>query len=326
MSQVINISITESSDFIVAGIPRYVKVQTNLPSTIFYTLDGSEPNTSSSIYIDRIMIPASLLIITLKLFATNGVDTSPIITEVYQTDIITHSRNLPAGTTQQPGPAVNTVKFPFGSDSYDQNIQFNDNFGYVTLDTSKPVHVYAYNGDGYQVPQSNLPIPISNQIYSTTNAIGETGPGIGTIPYKITVETPPPPPQESYSFSKLFDPRAQVIFHDVSKENPEDPPMINNQFYSTLDKEKYKYGSMLHVSAEDAPASTGTFIKQFYNPRDNTLTYYYFESITNKWIISKTPFEPRSTQDMSLYNVVHGRGNGSQYVFKWIRFKQKMLG
>jgi hypothetical protein len=56
--------------------------------------------------------------------------------------------------------------------------------------------------------------------YSTTDAQGQTGKGIGTLPGNVKIEKQAPPPSQSDMNSKLFDPRAMVIYQDVSKENP----------------------------------------------------------------------------------------------------------
>ena len=79
----INITITESPFQLVAGIPASIVITTNVPSTVFYSLDGKDPTIYSSVVVGPITLPTDRSFVTFKAFATNGVITSPIITQVY---------------------------------------------------------------------------------------------------------------------------------------------------------------------------------------------------------------------------------------------------
>ena len=69
---IISLSIIESVEYVVAGIPRSVAITANMPCNIFYTLDGSTPDNFSDIYVSPIQLSASKTSITLKLFASDG--------------------------------------------------------------------------------------------------------------------------------------------------------------------------------------------------------------------------------------------------------------
>ena len=56
---VISISLTESQDQVIVDIPRSVTLEANIPSTIFYTLDGTTPTITSSISIDELFLPTN---------------------------------------------------------------------------------------------------------------------------------------------------------------------------------------------------------------------------------------------------------------------------
>jgi hypothetical protein len=75
---VISVSIIESTEQVVSGIPRFITIETNIISVIYYTLDGSVPTINSTIYIDPIQLPLGPPTIVLSVFATNGTDTSPV--------------------------------------------------------------------------------------------------------------------------------------------------------------------------------------------------------------------------------------------------------
>lgn len=51
---VITITIIESVLQLIPGIPKFVTLETNIASNIFYTLDGTDPTLFSNVYSDRI--------------------------------------------------------------------------------------------------------------------------------------------------------------------------------------------------------------------------------------------------------------------------------
>lgn len=322
---VISLSITQSKDFIVEGIPRYVTVEANIPSNIFYTLDGFDPTELSDIYLSRIVLPMGHLSVTLKLYATNGVDTSPIITEIYKTNVIDNSRTFPAKTNQPVGelPVIN--KFPFGTNLDQMNVTFNGKEGETVLNPNLPISSYAYDADGNPIAQSNDPIPIKNTVFATANVRGETGPGIGDNPYKNEIQVKSAVPEESTDFTKKFNPKALVIFQDTANEDPTDPPRINRMYSNSLNNETYRDGNNFFTTAMDSPAPTSTFLRSHYNPRTNKITYYYFDSSTNRWLISSIDFIPTRSDIGILTNGFVGRGDGARFVSQWPIFRSRKL-
>src|SRR3990167_6391539 len=112
---VISITITEATKQVVSGIPSSVTLSTNIPSTIFYTLDGTTPTVDSSVYVGPILIPTDDASVTLGLFATNGVDSSAVITKVYGPTM---------SATRQPHDTVIGLTPSIGSSN---NFPFGDN-------------------------------------------------------------------------------------------------------------------------------------------------------------------------------------------------------
>lgn len=328
---VISVTITQSSEEIVSGIPKTVSISTNVPSTIFYTLDGTDPNLFSSIYTGPIFLPIDNLSLTLKVFATNGVDSSPIITETYVTNILNNTRLPHSATTVPAGKNIPDL-YPFGTaPSQPEGQYLNPADAGITVDNpALPSEPTGFNGEGQPNAFTNEPYNIENYsiVYSTTNYLNESGKGIGTLPGKVTVPVPSEQPEETSQFTATFDPRAFVIFQDFEKENPEDPPQINRQYFTLQDPNVVRDGNNYFTHGLDAPPINGSFLRSHYNPRDNTMTYYYLDTWANRWIISKTPYKPTGNFDGNLSGIkFSGRGNNrtNGLVFEWLPFTRRVL-
>jgi len=325
---VISISIIESEEQIISGIPKTVSIETNIPSSIFYTLDGTDPNLFSNIYVGPIFLPFNALSVILKIFASNGVDSSPIITEAYTTNILNDARLPHSATDAQAEPNLDGL-YPFGTNPDNPiGIYLNPGDAGVTVDNPDlPQIATGYDGDGYQTGFTNQPYNVENYniVYSTVNREGETGPGIGNLPANVKIEPAPAPPEESQQFTNMFDPRAFVIFQDFSKENPNDPAQINKMYFSLENSERIRDGNNFFNSGLDAPPTTGTFLRSHYNPRDNTITYYYLDTLANRWIISKTPYQPTGSWDGNLSGIALSKEKGAGFVFEWQTYPRRVL-
>jgi len=117
-----------------------------------------------------------------------------------------------------------------------------------------------------------------------------------------------------------------VIFQNASLENPEDPPFLNRGYYSSTDAEKLSDGNLFFQSGLDTPTTTGSLVRQTYNPRTNECTFYYFDSSNNRWLISTQPFTPvQGGWDGNLATILNGRDQGVGRVFEWVPFQRRIL-
>lgn len=330
---VISITITESDDQIVSGIPKTVGISTNVPASIFYTLDGSIPTLFSTIYTGPIFLPTGQLTVILNIFATNGTDSSPIVTETYQTDMVDFNVRLPhAPTDAQPGVNLPAL-YPFGENEFEPGNFGNPADASVTVDNpALPSTSTGFDGAGNQTGFTNQPYDLVNYNikYSTTDAEGQTGTGIGNLPAIVTA--PPsdlPPsigPEQTNISDPTFDPRAFVIFQDSTQENPNDPPHINRMSYTLENNERARDGNAYFNTGLDAPPVSGTFLRSHYNPRTNMITYYYLDTWTNKWIISTTPYSPNGgTWNGNMANMALSKQAGAGFVFEWLEFTRRVL-
>lgn len=324
----ITIFVAESPLQLLAGIPSNVTLSTNVPATIFYTLDGSEPTVASPVAVGAIDMPTDRGQVILKAFATDGVDTSATITQEYTTNVVParHPHDTVIGTCDSCGKAT----YPFGSQAEAFNIpqRFGNTGGVIYDDGEPPRSAGAYAVDGY----GDYYTPPRTQyqfLFSETNAIGERGRGIGTLPARVLSVKPRndnEQQQSSNAAGPLFDPRALVIFQD-SREEQYDPdiPKINRAYFDLEDQAKARDGALL--TAVDAVTPQGGFLKAHYNPTDNTLTYYYYDNRVMRWIISKEPYYPSQNPTTNMAGIVtrSSRGQGVGLVFKWIPFKYRRL-
>lgn len=314
MAQVISITFTESSEQIVFGIPRTIALDTSQPATIFYTLDGTAPTTSSSVYVSEIEMPTNHTSVTLKVFATDGTDTSPIISETYQPDVSVLHRPWDKAVINSTGKPD---MYPYGDNSQEPPATYGESAGDIMHTPTGADIPSGYDGTGTGTPagETDKPLNTYELKFSETNAIGERGAGIGTLPSTTTVLQPTPPPISTDANSRFFNPRALVIHQDNTKPFFDDNlSQINRQYFSLENAEKVKDGTLYTTSAIDGLAPTGSFLRAHYNSKDNTLNYYYFDSQTLRWIISKEPYQASGTVRTGLFNMIflrEGPGTGT---------------
>lgn len=329
---VICISIIQSEAQIVAGIPKTITFKVNIPSIIFYTLDGTIPTVFSTQYVGPITLPVGTPSITVNYFAYNGTDASPVISEIFSTEMTKGNTRLAhSATTVQPETSLQGL-YPFGDNDIENGRFLNPaDSGVTVFNPERPARPTGFGGDGYPTGYTNKPFDSKhyNIVYSTRDAEGESGPGIGNLPATVTTPANPDPangPEQTSQFTTSFDPRAFVIFQDFKNEDPNDPPQINRQFFTLENPERARDGNAFFNSGLDAPPVSGSFLRSHYNPRTNEMTYYYLDTWTNKWIISTAPYAPTGTFDGNMSQVYSGRnGTGNGMVFEWLPFTRRVL-
>src|SRR5271166_5257589 len=170
---VISVTITQSSDQVVAGIPKNVSVSTNIPATIFYTLDGSDPTLFSTMYTGPIFLPFDQLLVTLKILATNGVDSSPIVAEVYMTDIVDSNARLPHSSTTARAGSILPDRYPYGTTPFQPKQGYLNpaQSGVNVYDPTLPSISTGFDGAGNPTGFTNQPYDITNYqiVYNTTD-------------------------------------------------------------------------------------------------------------------------------------------------------------
>lgn len=326
---VLTITVEKSPIEIIDGIPQTLLVTTNIPSTIFYTLDGTDPNTSSDIVTGPIVMPTDASLVIFKTFATNGVVTSDLVELEFGPDRYWKTRR-PHDKVLNHCPQTDACKntAPFGTNSPPPTTVYGNTAEEPVDSPKKPGIPDGYDFTGKDFANyTDRPPDTYERIYSTTTSDGKIGPLIGNLPAKVHVRIAPEDPEYSEQNSLFFNPRAKVIFQDGTKP-PEDPDVArqNRAYFSLIDSETYRDGIGFSTTGLEGSVPTGSFVKQHYNPRKGTAKFYYFDSKALRWIISEEPIAPNSVPTANLSYIVRShRDKGVGQVFRWIPFKRHIL-
>lgn len=325
---IITISITESENQSISGIPNFLILATNIPATIFYTLDGSNPDTSSLVYTGgELALPLNRPSVNFKVFATNGTDSSAVIERNFKPQIDNPRQSKAIFTAETSKKASG---FPYGKGFSNKPFDRSGTDG-ITVNSAEVPNIFdGYDGTATGTVTGGTDLDLSEYLikYSESNrANTEKGRGIGTLPAQVDVVKPNPPPSSSDRNEKLFNPRALVIFQD-SRFPPSDPNVvnINRQFFDLGNPEKNRDGILFNTTGFEGNAVSGSLVRTQFNPRNNTLTYYYFDSHALRWVISTEPYSPKSPRISGLQKILFSqRREGDSKVFRWIPFKGSRL-
>ena len=256
-------------------------------ATIFYTLDGFEPTTASNIYVDKISLPTSKSQIILKIFATNGIENSIIFSKTYGSSFV----GIDPGSsivTNYNQYRTGTNYAPFGDMLQDASPTFGPAAGLIIDKSEIPNTLDGYNAAGEAVGSIDQNAPRLDFVYSETDGKGNVGRGIGTVSYS-TIREPDPPPDQSAVNDKLFNPKAKVIFQSYTDTENQDISLLNRGSFTLINSEKANNGAQYYYNPGTLQTA-GAALRQHFNPKDSTMTYYYFDSASLRWIISKEKY------------------------------------
>lgn len=317
----ITITATESGKQIISGIPYKITLATNIPATIFYTLNGSTPTTSSLVYVEPIALPTNNAGVTFSYFATNGSESTAVVSKRYAP--LQAPNRVQRAQVANAGHSHGTLGLaPFASETGTVLAVYGAPGG-ITVDSpnvASTLDGYDGTGTGTKVRPHDLPLEEYNIVHSESDRQNKRGRGIGTLPATAKIEIPiPEAPSTSSSTSEyFFNPRAMVIYQDSRDADLENPvSKLNRPFFSMVNPSHTDRGSIV-AKTETASNVTGTFLRSHYNPRDNTITYYYRDRETNQWIISKEPWHPKNENIGALHKMVFSsREPGAAFVYRW---------
>ncbi len=284
---VITLTIIESVSQLISGIPEYVSFETDIPATIFFTLDGEDPDTSSEIVIDSIYLPTDSNAITLKAIAIASLSQSSILTKEYASDVSDIDKDR---IIDQEGVSILRIDEPV-------------------------VDSLAFDQDNNPAETTAIPIVDLDIQTSTRDSIGQPIPDGTTkdfiqFPIKQIENIQPFQGQISTPNNNVnFDPQAGLIIIDGSTpENFQNQVVrIINKPYNTMSIHSDFYNE--HIM--ERPIITGNFVRMMYNPNTGKTVFYYYESRENRWLKSIQTIEPKPLN-------LTPRTVQNSFVFKWI--------
>jgi hypothetical protein len=290
MSTII-LSISESDSQLISGIPEYIEFDTNVPATVFYTLDGEDPDTGSIIASGLIHLPTTSASVTVKAVAMAGGRSSAIFEEIYRTDV--SGLNGP----RHIGPEGITV-IPYGSDIVDN---------------------MSYDLSGNAAQKTAIEFVDLDIKASMTDSKGVKSVGGGSVSFvKMAIDQGPIPipyDKRSSTDDASFDPSAGVILIDGSTQEKLDEQVVRvvNRAYNSMDTVSDFYSDNWR---QEEQVITGNLVRSIYNPNTGIMASYYWESKECRWLVSKQKIDPKR---ISLSPKPSGRGGSGKFVYRWIQ-------
>jgi len=320
------ITVVPSTTYLISGIPKSITITTNVPALIFYTLDGTVATTASQVYVGVITMPTWADSVSLNVLATNGTEQSTF-SQRYSPDN-THMR-VPHAKAE----ILNQIPTACGSRGDNPVVLYSqpgddpvNAYGVPIMDMDG----YGASPSVYPVREYDAPIPTYEIKYSETDQFGNYGHGIGTVPAKATIIIPPPAPEIGVMNNPTYDPRSLVTIHDGTKgsEDPNDNWIFHN-FFEGEDIDRGFYGADRSklAFAEGDCAPNGSFLKYWFNPKDDTVTFYYRDNRQNRWIQSIEPVSlagPALQQSNPLQNYI-SPNCGTAHVYSWNLYRRSIL-
>lgn len=285
------LEVSEISLQLVFGIPQYLTVSTNRASNVYYTLDGSDPkNTDNSLLAgSRIYLPTDQNTFIFKCVAFDGENYSDIFSKKYC-------------------PSNPSIK----------NTRKGNESGLVVLDyDDEPVDSLSFDASGNKAQGSSKLFNSVDIVTSRTDYLGGSIPG-GTskdfINFAISkIEEQNQKVSSPNNNNANFDPKAKVILIDGRTE-----AALNNQSVRLINRpyDNFDYQSKFYIDNDSKFKSiiSGNLVNYVYNRDSGEVTFYYYESVESRWIISKQKIE---SSGINFGQVKFGRKN--RLVFEWIQ-------
>jgi len=280
------LTLEESAEEYIAGIPGYIEFSTSKPATVFYTLDGTIPDSNSLIAVGKVYMPTDGGAVTLRAIAISSEDSSAILEEEYSTD----STDL-SGPRHVGGEGI--IVMPYGEDA---------------------VEALSVNSDGEQTQASSilfedLDIKASS-VDSDGTQIEDGKTSVSFVNFPSTIS-----PNDTISVSYVnnnaeFDPSAKFIIIDGSTDELTENQVVKivNRTYSTFGPTSKFYDERL---GEKEPIVTGNYVKSFYNEKTGIYVSYYWESLESRWM--------KSIQRVERVKVKGSNKASNSFVYRWIQ-------
>ena len=283
------LTMSESESQFISGIPEYIELEANKPSTIFYTLDGTTPDAlTSDIYVEKIYLPTNNIRIELSVLALSSDGSSELFSHEFTT-----SQSGLDGRRLVGNEGINILKV--GEEVVD-SLSF-DSDGYAAQETSIDVNsldikTSSYDSSGYKTKEFSahdfINFPKTNNNEYGENIFGRTS-----------------------TSDILFNPKAGYV--DIDGRSREAIEAQEVRVVNRTSGSHSPVGSAFNDHLLQAPPVTGNLVKSYYDARTGTYISYYYESRECRWIVSR-----QSVDKKSMY--LGGYGSSKhKHVFRWVK-------
>jgi hypothetical protein len=288
------ISLLPSDTEIISGIPQQVEISTNIPSTIYYTLDGTLPTPLSSVYTEAVKLPTSVGMVTVSAIAYyfDGYATVPsaVLTQTYGTDNTDLQRTryvfFEGIVYSYPGGADIPLYYDFAGDPV-----FYIDIPLSELDMIQPETL----PDGTIVGTDNQIQQLSQEY--TGSIIDDSVIMHSSANNQTSVRT------DAMYF--LIDGRS-------SAENSLSVNIMNGPHMSLRDS-RTLWGGIDYISLGTSAYISGSATRYHYNRDKNVIVFSYFDSSSGRWV--------KSIQDLPPAQTNLPRPHFSNpHVFKWFQY------
>lgn len=286
----ITLTIDKSTIELVLGIPEYLTVSTDAPSSVYYTLDGAVPDETSLVAGSRIYLPNNMPSFTISIIAISSTDHSDIYTEKFSTGFKGINGPYHIGTE-----GINI--YPPGSEAV-TSLGFDE------------------NGDPAQ--ESSMVLEELDIMGSRQNYLGISTDDYGngktskdfinlTINQAPTIVVNTSSPNDQNVF---FDPKASFIEIDGTTQEKFDNQIVKiiNRPMNTFDAVSRSYAES---KAGSNAAITGNLVRSIYDPSTGLYVSYYYESKDCRWIVSTQKVDKKQL-------IINFNQDKSRFVFRWV--------
>jgi hypothetical protein len=287
---VITITFTGSDEQIIDGIPRYMTIESNVPSTIYFTLDGTTPTVDSPVYIETFEMPDGRNSVIVSAYAIDSeFNSSPILTQVFAPDT---SRISVSRHTGQEGFVLNRADMgndtPTGYDADGNPARFID-VDIETLDFVRSTRGYLGIAEGTAI-EVNIPDPSDTPSLIDDNFVPYSTPRVG----------------------EFFHPEARLIVIDNREDN--DLNITLRPYGSLHNIYKEFGGKRIREAADDAAYISGGFARRFYDAEKNVMVSYYFDHNEGRYVknIQELPSGVHNAHNIGVQSI------SQPLVFQWI--------
>lgn len=281
------LSITEGEYELFDGFPEYVEIHSDIPSTIYYTLDGTSPDDRSLIAAGKVYLPTLSGTVTVKAVAVLGQEHSDVLEKAY------YNESISADGRRNLGKEGITV-YKDGADPLDSMA-----FSYE----GEPMRSILSSRDDLDLKAS------MTDSLGTAFSNGKTS--FDFVNFEIKQIDPERKRVSSPNNNHNFDAAAPVIhidgFSQDSKENQ--VVKIVNRPYNTFGPTTSFYKERL---GQKEPIITGNYVRSFYNPKTKKYVSFYYESLESRWLRSEQVLDG----DRSLSVAA---GKTKSFVYRWIQ-------